>query len=349
MSITPVIHIVVILATLPIVHFLPKSARASFLAAAGAALLFVIAPGSFWLVLATAIEGLILERVLRNLPKTSFLRQYLPYVLLINMFSTDIVDATNLDFATFGFAFAVIRLFMTTKQLQNLPSSTFRSRCGSMAVGGYFLPALVVGPVFSGTQVWAQGQPDATEASGSTEWLYRKMFSGWLLATLVAPWMLELARGTGVLRVWGPVTLVALFLNLFAGFWGQCLIAESGAALAGFTIPQNFDRPWLAVDIRDFWNRWHISMARFVMQYIFLPLNLRGVKPKVATTLAFVFMGLWHEVQIGYLIWGLTHGLVMANAPKITANSRTGARLVSRVSTLSLVIVLSYVANYAFK
>ncbi len=189
----------------------------------------------------------------------------------------------------------------------------------------------------------------SAEASGSTEWLYRKMFSGWLLATLVAPWMLELARGTELLRVWGPVTLVALFLNLFAGFWGQCLIAESGAALAGFTIPQNFDRPWLAVDIRDFWNRWHISMARFVMQYIFLPLNLRGVKPKVATTLAFVFMGFWHEVQIGYIIWGLTHGLVMANAPRITAGSSARARLVSRFSTLSLVIVVSYVANYAFK
>lgn len=347
--ITPLIHIITILATLPIVYFLPKSTRASFLAAAGAALLLAVAPGSFWLILVTGIEGLVLERVLRNLKKTSMLRQYLPYVLLINMFSTDLVNATHLDFATFGFAFAVIRLFMTTKQLQNQPGSTFRSRCGSMAVGGYFLPALVVGPVFSGTQVWAQGRPGAAEAAGSTEWLYRKMFSGWLLAALAAPWMLELAHGTGLLRPWGPVALVALFLNLFAGFWGQCLIAESGAALAGFTIPQNFDRPWLAVDIRDFWNRWHISMARFVMQYIFLPLNLRGVKPKVATTLAFVFMGLWHEVQIGYLIWGLTHGLVMANAPRISADSPARARLVSRFSTLTLVILLSYVANYAFK
>lgn len=347
--ITPLVHIIAILLALPLVWIAPKWARAMVFAVAGAVFLLVLAPGVFWLTLATGLEGLLLERVLRNLPKKSNLRQYLPYVLLVNMFATDIINGLDLDFATIGFAFALIRLFMTTKTLQGRANTTWRERWGSMAVAGFFLPSLVIGPVFSGTLVWDQGKQDATEAPGSTEWLYRKMFGGWLLSTLVAAWMTELAHGTELLRPYGLVTLVALFLNLFAGFWGQTLIAEAGAALGGFAIPINFDRPWLAVDIRDFWNRWHISMARFVMQYIFLPLNLKGVKPKLATISAFVFMGLWHEVQIGYLIWGVGHGVVMAYAPKITPDSPRWARLVSRVSTLSLVIVLSYIANYAFK
>lgn len=348
--ITPLTHIVVILAMLPIAQFLPRVGRLILMSAAGAVLLLLVAPASFWVILIMCLEGLALEAGLRKLPKTSMWRQYLPYVLLLNMFYTDIVNGVGgLDLATAGVAFAVIRVFMTTKQLLGLPNTTWRSRVGSLAAGGFFLPALVVGPVFSGTTLWTQAKPGAKDAVGTTEWMYRKMFAGWILAALVAPWMTQLAGGDGLARWTAPFVLVALFLNLFAAFWGQSLIAESGAALAGFTVPQNFNRPWLATDIRDFWNRWHISMAKFVTQYIFLPLNLRGMKPKLATISAFFFMGLWHEVQIGYIIWGVTHGLVMAYAPKITAESGRAARIASRVGTLSLVIVLSYVANYAFK
>jgi D-alanyl-lipoteichoic acid acyltransferase DltB (MBOAT superfamily) len=127
------------------------------------------------------------------------------------------------------------------------------------------------------------------------------------------------------------------------------LIAESGAALAGFEVPQNFNRPWLAVDIRDFWNRWHISMAKFVTQYIFLPLNLRGFSPRFATAASFVFMGLWHEVRIGYIIWGVAHGLLMAYAPKSANIASPALKRLNRLATLVSVVVLSYVANYAFK
>lgn len=348
--ITPITQIVVILAMLPIAHFLPRAGRLVLMSAAGAALLLVVAPGSAWMILIMCLEALLLEATLRNLPKKSMWRQYLPYLLLLNMFYTDIVNGFDgLDLATISVAFSVIRVFMTTKQLLSLPNTTWRSRVGSLAVGGFFLPALVVGPVFSGTTLWSQAKPTAVEAPGSTEWMYRKMFFGWLLAALVAPAFAQLAGGDGLDGWRAPLVLVALFLNLFAAFWGQSLVAEAGASLIGFTVPQNFNKPWLAIDIRDFWNRWHISMAKFVMQYVFLPLNLRGMKPKLATIAAFVFMGLWHEVDIGYLIWGLVHGVVMAYAPKVTPDSGRPARVLSRVGTLSLVIVLSYVANYAFK
>ena len=89
-------------------------------------------------------------------------------------------------------------------------------------------------------------------------------------------------------------------------------------------------------------------MAKFVIQYIYLPLNLRGLAPRLATIAAFLFMGLWHQVQPGYLIWGLAHGLFLAFAPKPDATWSAGRRWTSRVSTLLVVIGLSYVANYAF-
>ena len=349
---TPLAQIVTILAVLPFAHFMPRRARLVFVALIGALFVLMLAPAAFWIIAFTIFEAALLERVLRNLPKKSAVRQYLPYVLLLNVFTTDLSNGVfaNQRFVTAGVAFAVVRLFMTTKQLLGTKSTTFRQRVVSLVAGGFFLPVVIVGPVMSGTALWDQTDPTRDETDAwSTEFLYRKLFSGWLLATLASEWCAQLADGPGLARPSAPLVVALLFLHLFAAFWGQSLIAEAGAALAGFEVPTNFNRPWLAVDIRDFWNRWHVSMARFVTQYIFLPLNLRGVRAKVATITAFVFMGLWHEVRPGYIVWGVAHGLLMAFAPKTTESSSRSARLVNRIVTLSLVISLSYVANYAFK
>ena len=348
---TPLAHVVTILAVVPVAHFLPRRARLVFVTLAGAAFMLMLAPAGFWVVLVTVGEALLLERALRNLPKKSAVRQYVPYVLLLNVFTTDLANEvfTRQNFVMAGVAFAVVRVFMTTKQLLGAKSTTMPERLVSLTSAGWFLPAIVVGPVFSGTALWEQtergsGEPDV----GTTEFIYRKFFGGWLLAVLVSDWLVQESGGTHLGRWTAPFVLLALFGHLFAAFWGQSLIAESGAALAGFRIPANFDRPWRAVDIRDFWNRWHMSMARFVMQYFFLPLNLRGVNARVATAIAFVFMGLWHEVQPGYIIWGVVHGLLMAFAPKAADLRSPFTRTVNRIATLSTVVVLSYVANYAF-
>lgn len=350
---SPLTHVVVILATLPVAHLLPRPLRLVFLSAAGAAAFLFFSPGSFWVVLATVVEALVLERVLRNLPRKSMWRQYLPYVLLLNLFTTDLFRGQfrASQILSLGVAFSVVRCFMTLKQLLGASSTTGGQRVVSLAAGGFFLPAIVVGPVFSGTALWDQTRPAAAGKGprGSTEFLYRGMFGGWLLSALVAQWFFQLADGSDLRGWWAPLVMLALFLHLFASFWGQSLIAESGAALAGFEVPQNFNRPWLAVDIRDFWNRWHVSMAKFVTQYIFLPLNLRGFAPRFATAASFVFMGLWHEVRIGYIIWGVAHGLLMAYAPRSAAIESPVLKRLNRIATLVSVVVLSYVANYAFK
>ena len=346
--VTPLTHVVLILLALPVIHFLSKTHRLYFFSLAGALTLLFFAPGAFWIILATSVEALVLERLLRNLAKKSLWRQYVPYVVLLNMFYTDLAGGflSKSSLATLGVAFSVIRIFMTLKQLLG-GSSTPQKRAASFSCAAFFLPAIIVGPVFSGTTLWAQcSSPDEPEAT--TESTYRAMFGGWILSALVSQWLLQLAGGTHTDRWTAPFVMLALFGYLFSAFWGQSLIAESGATLAGFSLPVNFNRPWLATDIRDFWNRWHISMAKFVTQYIFLPMNLRGVAPKIATSSAFLFMGLWHQLRPGYLLWGLAHGALMAFAPKSSDGQSKLFRTVNRVFTLSCVVLLSYVANYAF-
>ena len=346
--ISPLTHIVLILLMLPIAQFFSKLGRLHLLSIAGALTLLFFAPMAFWVVLASMIEAAVLERILRNRAKKSLLRQYAPYLVLVNVFYTDLAGGflARMGLTTLGVAFSVVRIFMTLKQLLGAPS-TPKMRMASLSSAAFFLPAIVVGPIFSGTTLWSQCS-STTEPEGSTESTYRAMFAGWVLAALVSQWLIQLSGGTGIGRWTGPLVMVALFGHLFTAFWGQSVIAESGAKLAGFTLPVNFNQPWRATDIRDFWNRWHVSMAKFVTQYIFFPLNLRGVSPKVATLSAFMFMGIWHQVRPGYLMWGVAHGALMAYAPKASFDQRKIFRITNRVFTLTSVVSLSYLANYAF-
>jgi D-alanyl-lipoteichoic acid acyltransferase DltB (MBOAT superfamily) len=267
---SPFAHIVVLLGTLPLVHLLGRRGGFYVLTSVGALAVLMTAPGAFWAVLLTLVEALLLERVLRGRPRRSLLRQYLPYVMLLNVLVTDVGAArwAAWDWVTTGAPFAVLRIFMTTKQLLGERETTVAQRLGSLASGAFFLPLVVVGPICSGCSLWEQSDPARPEsASGTTEQLYRRLFAGWILAALVAPGLSQLSDH---IRPYG-LELAALmgvsFCQLFASFWGCSLIAETGAALSGYAVPVNFDAPWRARDPREFWQRWHMSMSRFAMQY----------------------------------------------------------------------------------
>jgi len=137
---------------------------------------------------------------------------------------------------------------------------------------------------------------------------------------------------------------VAGFAFLFATFYGYSRMAEGSALLLGFEVPQNFNKPHLARDLGDFWKRWHRSMADFVMQYIYLPLLVTTSRTKLALVTAFAFMGLWHNISVGFLIWGLGHGLGLAYLLPWARQRNTGP-IVLRVASLAYVIILSGIAH----
>jgi D-alanyl-lipoteichoic acid acyltransferase DltB (MBOAT superfamily) len=165
------------------------------------------------------------------------------------------------------------------------------------------------------------------------------------LVVLVSPFVGKLAeKAVEVFPVDYVIDWPFLFLQLFAAFWGQSLIAEHTSRFFGLPLPVNFDQPWKARTIKDFWARWHRSMAQFVLQYIFLPLNLKGVSPKIATVCAFVFMGVWHNLSLGYFVWGVAHGTLLAFDRDVSKNRIV--RLCNQIVLWIIVISLSWFANY---
>jgi len=82
--------------------------------------------------------------------------------------------------------------------------------------------------------------------------------------------------------------------------------------LLGYTLPINFRQPYLAINLQDFWRRWHISLSTFIRDYVYIPLggNRKGfTREQMNLLLAMVLSGLWHGASYTFILWGFLHGL----------------------------------------
>ena len=101
-------------------------------------------------------------------------------------------------------------------------------------------------------------------------------------------------------------------VQIYADFSGYTDMAIGVALLIGFQFPQNFNRPYTAVSVRDFWRRWHMTLSRWLRDYLYIPLggSRRGKARTYLNLLAtMVLGGLWHGAAGVFLVWGLYHGL----------------------------------------
>lgn len=103
------------------------------------------------------------------------------------------------------------------------------------------------------------------------------------------------------------------FLALYVNFSGYTDIAVGTGRLYGLEVMENFRFPFLATNIQNFWQRWHLSLGNFVSRYMFMWLvRLTKGSVELSLVIAFVLVGLWHEFSAVYIIWGLLHGCGLA-------------------------------------
>ena len=109
--------------------------------------------------------------------------------------------------------------------------------------------------------------------------------------------------------------LVSFFytFQLYFDFSGYCDMAVGIGLLFHIDLPQNFDSPYKALSIPDFWNRWHITLTRFLRTYLYFPLGgSRRGKLRTYCNILIVFLasGLWHGASWTFILWGLLHGVL---------------------------------------
>jgi len=109
---------------------------------------------------------------------------------------------------------------------------------------------------------------------------------------------------------------IAFGIQLYCDFSGYSDIAIGAAAILGFKIPLNFNKPFFATSPSDFWTRWHISLSTWVRDYLYYPLVFKNRKSGglifISLLISMLLMGLWHGASWNFLIWGGIHGIFLA-------------------------------------
>jgi len=111
----------------------------------------------------------------------------------------------------------------------------------------------------------------------------------------------------------------AYALQIYFDFSAYTDMARGTGRMFGINLTENFNSPYLATSIADFWRRWHISFSRWILDYIFKPLqmgcrNWGQIGTALALIIAFLVSGIWHGAKWGFIIWGLLHGLYLATS-----------------------------------
>lgn len=186
----------------------------------------------------------------------------------------------------------------------------------------FFFPTVSSGPIDRYRRFaadWGRSRNPA-EFLQDLDGAVHRVFTGFLykfiLAALIKQfWMDPVAKGSDLITV--VSYMYAYSLYLFFDFAGYSQFAIAFSYLFGIHTPENFNRPFLARDIRDFWNRWHMSLSTFFRDHIYMRFVIAATKGKwfkdrylasyLGFFLMFGLMGLWHGTTPNYLLYGVYH------------------------------------------
>ena len=146
-------------------------------------------------------------------------------------------------------------------------------------------------------------------------------------------------------------------LYLFFDFAGYSLMAVGSSNILGIQTPMNFNKPFLSVDIKDFWTRWHITLSTWLRDFVFSRVLMQVIRKKwfknrlhnaiYAYMVNMLVMGFWHGLSVSYIVYGFYHGVLMAGFEVYQKKSsfykkhknKTWYKLISWFVTMNLVMV----------
>ena len=134
--------------------------------------------------------------------------------------------------------------------------------------------------------------------------------------------------------------MVLYAFQIYCDFDGYTNIACGAAQVMGITLMQNFKRPYFAVNIKDFWSRWHISLTSWFRDYLYIPLggNRKGtLRKQINVLIVFCVSGLWHGASWTFILWGTLHGSFMILTKHFKKYVDKVPKIVSRIITLLFV------------
>jgi len=186
----------------------------------------------------------------------------------------------------------------------------------------FFLPTMLVGPIntyanfrrgFEGNYVVPAGRALLRVLVGAVKYF----FLGTICNQLTYSGLLRDGFSHHGMDL--PVAMLFFYFYLYLNFSGMCDIAIGFAGLMGIAVPENFANPFAARNVKDFWNRWHITLSAWMRDIVFSPLSkylvgkfgLNQANQAIALTIVVVFLliGIWHGAALNFAAYGAVHAL----------------------------------------
>jgi alginate O-acetyltransferase complex protein AlgI len=184
-----------------------------------------------------------------------------------------------------------------------------------------FFPQLVAGPIVRAREFFGDlfnWRPPTLDEVQSGVFLViiglaKKMAFADQFAIVADSYFNNLGANPGAVPAWTGT--IAFAMQIFFDFSGYTDIAIGTARLFGFHFPLNFARPYLATSITDFWHRWHMSLSRWLRDYLYIPLggNRHGELMTYRNLMLTMLLGgMWHGASWNFMIWGGYHGMLLS-------------------------------------
>jgi D-alanyl-lipoteichoic acid acyltransferase DltB (MBOAT superfamily) len=219
-----------------------------------------------------------------------------------------IILPLGISFFTFEFIHYIVDVYKGSKPIKNF---------FDFALFAAFFPSQIAGPIKRFQDFELQlAKPHSIETADLRggmflimQGLYKKMVLGDNLGTLVGYGFSHIQQ-LGTVEAW--LAMATFQFQIFFDFSGYTDIGRGSAMLFGYKVPENFNWPFVAASLTDFWRRWHMSLTSWLRDYLFIPLGgSRGNSWLVRRNLMLTMIigGLWHGAAWHYVAWGAFHGV----------------------------------------
>lgn len=251
-----------------------------------------------------------------------FLLGYFKYA---NFFIDNINSITSLQFELPNIILPLAISFFTFQQIAYLVDS-YKGETSEYDLLNYvlfvtFFPQLIAGPIVHHKEMMSQFNskwnllPRQKNIAAGLFLFSLGLFKKLVIADTFSIWVEQGFSNSSDLSFYDSwVTSLSYTFQLYFDFSGYCDMAMGIALLFNIRLPLNFNSPYKSLDIQDFWRRWHITLGRFLRDYIYIPLGgSRTTEVGIYTNLFVTFLigGIWHGASWMFVIWGAMHGCAL--------------------------------------
>ncbi len=248
----------------------------------------------------------------------------------------DIIFPIGLSFYTFASITYLVSVYRNNKIETFLNLATYLS----------FFPTLLMGPIMRSDFFFEQlhQKREFKHANLIIVLLLFGIVKKVLIANYLGIYSKEILANPAAFNFLELLCAIYAFsVQIYCDFSGYVDLVCAFALMLGFTLPPNFNMPYLSKNLREFWTRWHISLSTFIRDYIYIPLGgSKGgqIRTYANLLIAFVLSGIWHGNTINFFIWGLLHGLgvVFLHLPFIKSHLN-----LSKIPYLSVFLTFHFV------